>query len=161
MPWSHLVRQGIYCSNSGCYAFPWSCSSPILCRHGTASKTDCTHLPYRSSISFIQNPFSPATTASKKEQIASHWNGNHVENASIQQSFGRFWFCFGGRCVFLKYWKLAFWIFWNHIILPKLNHFQIRGRSTHCTCCIFLPLLQPQVWRAELSNSGSQVQHRL
>lgn len=99
-PWSHLLRQGIYFSNSVCYTLPWSCSSPILCRHRTASKSDCTHLHYRSFIFFIQNPFSPATTESKKEQIASHWNGNHVEKVSIWWSSGKVWFCFGGVCVF-------------------------------------------------------------
>lgn len=61
--------------------------------------------------------------------------------------------------MFLRNWKQAFCISWSHLILHKLKHFQIWGRSTLCTRCTFLSLLQPEAWRAELSDSGSQLQH--
>lgn len=74
MAWSHLVKQGRHFSNSACYALPQFCSCPILYRHRTASRSDCTHLHYRSFTFLIQTLFLPATTKNK-EKKTSHGNG--------------------------------------------------------------------------------------
>lgn len=81
-----------------------------------------------------------------------------TENVSIWWSFGRVWFCFGGSVVYetLETSSLDFLQLNNSAQTKPLEFW---AGITHCTCWIFLPFLQPQVHRDELSKPGSQAQH--